>query len=131
MKQASLFLKAILSHNSTIVQKCGKRIFPIAAPAGVKDFPFVTFDHSSTPGNGTKDGTVRDIDAFVSIVSRTALEAEELSDSIIPSMVLFYETPQNEFADTFEFPEFVKEEELYVPEVEAYVVRLHLNFETK
>ena len=131
MKQASLFLKAILSHNVQIGRKCGSRIFPIAVPAGVKEFPFVTFEHSSTPGDRTKDGEERKIDAVISSVSRTALEAEELSDSIIPAMRSFYGTIQNTFDDVFTCPEFDKEDEMYVPEVDAYVVRLNLNFETK
>ena len=132
MKQASLFLKAILTNNTSITTACGSRIYPIAAPAGVKDFPFVTFEHQSRPGDDTKDGEERIIDAVFSIVSRTALEAEELSDSILPAMYAFYENAEvNTYGDVFFEPEFVKEEEMYVSDVDAFVVRLHINFETK
>ena len=132
MKQASLYLKAIIESNSTITTACGSRIYPIAAPAGVNDFPFVTFEHQSRPGDDTKDGEERIIDAVFSIVSRTALEAEELSDSILPAMYAFYENAEvNTYGDVFCEPEFAKEEEMYVSDVDAFVVRLHINFETK
>ena len=131
MKQASLFLKDILTNNTSITTACGSRIYPIAAPAGVKDFPFVTFEHQSRSGDDTKDGEERIIDAVFSIVSRTALEAEELSDSILPAMYAYCESESNTFAETFYDPDFVKEEELYVTEIDAFVVRLHITFETK
>ena len=131
MKQASLFLKDILTNNTSITTACGSRIYPIAAPAGVKDFPFVTFEHQSRPGDGTKDGEERIIDAVFSIVSRTALEAEELADSILPQMYAYYENPQlNEFADTFSEPDFVNEKELYADDVDAFMISLQITFET-
>lgn len=132
MKQASLFLKKILENNAAIVAACGNRIFPIAAPAGIKDFPFVTFEHQSRPSDGTKDGEERIIDAVFSIVSRTALEAEELSDSILPAMFAFCENAElDNYMDVFSEPEFSKEEELYVEEIDAFIVRLNITFETK
>lgn len=131
MKQASLFLKKILENNAAIVVACGNRIFPIAATAGIKDFPFVTFEHQSRAGDGTKDGSERVIDAMFSIVSRTALEAEELADSILPQMYAYYENPSlNEFADTFSEPDFVNEKELYADDVDAFMVSLQITFET-
>jgi len=131
MKQASLYLKALLDDNSALTTACSSRIYPIAAPAGVNEFPFVTFEHSSRPGDGTKDGDERAIDAVISVISRTALEAEELSDSILPAMYAYCESESNTFAETFYDPDFVKEEELYVTEIDAFVVRLHITFETK
>ena len=132
MKQASLFLKAILTNNTSITTACGSRIYPIAAPAGVKDFPFVTFEHQSRPGDDTKDGEERIIDAVFSIVSRTALEAEELADSILPQMYAYYENPSlNEFSDTFSEPDFVNEKELYADDVDTFMISLQITFETK
>ena len=131
MKQASLYLKALIESNSTITTVCGSRIYPIAAPAGVNDFPFVTFEHQSRPGDGTKDGDKRVIDAAISVVSRTALEAEELSDSLLPAMYSNCESENNTFSGTFYDPEFSKEEELYVAEIDAFIVRLNITFETK
>ena len=131
MKQASLYLKALIESNSTITTACGSRIYPIAAPAGVNDFPFVTFEHQSRPGDGTKDGNKRVIDAAISVVSRTALEAEELSDSFLPAMYSYCESESNTFSGTFYDPDFSKEEELYVAEIDAFIVRLNITFETK
>ena len=131
MKQASLYLKALIRSNSTITTACGSRIYPIAAPAGVNDFPFVTFEHQSRPGDGTKDGDKRVVDAAISVVSRTALEAEELSDSLLPAMYNYCESDSNTFSGTFYDPDFSKEEELYVAEIDAFIVRLNITFETK
>ena len=131
MKQASLYLKALIESNSTITTACGSRIYPIAAPAGVNEFPFVTFEHQSRPGDGTKDGDKRVIDAAISVVSRTALEAEELSDSLLPATYSYCESESNTFSGTFYDPDFSKEEELYVPDIDAFIVRLHITFETK
>lgn len=131
MKQASLFLKEILNNNPTIKAACGTRIYPIAAPAGVADFPFVTFAHSSMPNTGTKDGITRIVDAAISVVARTALQAEELADSILPAMYSWYEdTEKNTFLTTFTEPEFNSEKETYVVGVDAFVVELSINFET-
>ena len=131
MKQASLFLKEILDNNPTIKAACGNRIYPIAAPAGVAEFPFVTFEHSSTPDAGTKDGSRRMMNASISVVARTALQAEELADSILPAMYSWYEdTEKNTFLTTFSEPEFDSEKETYVAGVDAFVVGLSINFET-
>ena len=131
MKQVSLYLKEILNNNPAIKAACGKRIYPIAAPAGVADFPFVTFEHSSMPNTGTKDGTTRIVDATISVVARTALQAEELADSILPAMYSWYEdTEKNTFLTTFSEPEFGSEKETYVVGVDAFVVGLSINFET-
>lgn len=132
MKQASLFLKAILEHNQTVTQAVGSRIYPIAAPAGVDTFPFVTFDHSSLPDIGTKDGDVRIITADVTFVSRTAIEAEGLSDSFLPAMYAFYEDETNNtFANDFYEPEFVSESEIYIQDIDAFAVNMKIKFETK
>ena len=131
MKQASLYLKALIESSSAITTACGSRIYPIAAPAGVNEFPFITFEHQSRPGDGTKDGDERVIDAAISVVSRTALEAEELSDSLLPAMYNYCESESNTFSGTFYDPDFSKEEELYTPDIDAFIVRLHITFETK
>lgn len=131
MKQASLFLNTILNHTHSVKSTCGKRIYPLVAPAGVPGFPFATYEHQSRPGNGTKDGTKREIYAIFSIVGRTALEVEDIADGILPSMYSYCEDPDlNDFSEVFSEPDFEKEEEVYDDRIDAYIVRVHINFET-
>lgn len=126
MIQASLFLKNILNDNDDVVQACGDRIYPIAAPAGTV-FPFVSFSHSSVADIGTKDGSVRTITADITFTGRTAQEVEELADSFLPAMFDYYE---NEGSDYFDEPEFVSEGEAYIEDIDAFAVNMKIKFET-
>ena len=46
-------------------------------------------------------------------------------------MYSYCESESNTFSGTFYDPDFSKEEELYVPDIDAFIVRLHITFETK
>lgn len=127
MKQASLYIKSMLDASSEIKAKVSDRIWPIAATAGTDQWPFITFRHSSVGDAGTKDSKARIITAEILTVSRTALEAEELADMIMPAF--YAHATDNETFDRFDVPDFVSESEEYAPDIDSFIVKTTVTFE--
>ena len=56
-----LHVKRVLAKNAEVVGYVGDRVYPLAVPNGVEQFPFICYDTSGASGERTKDGLVNDV----------------------------------------------------------------------
>lgn len=124
-----LHIKRVLEQEEAVTRYVGNRIFPVVAPLGVDDFPFVGYDMSGGTGDSTKDGTTDDVVTVqISVVAKSYEEAILIGNAVryaFEGKTAVYE----EFAVT-ECANVTYNDE-YFDNIEAYALNLNIDFRTE
>ena len=124
-----LHIKRMLEQEEAVTRYVGNRIFPVVAPLGVDDFPFVGYDMSGGTGDSTKDGTTDDVVTVqISVVAKSYEEAILIGNAVryaFEGKTAVYE----EFAVT-ECANVTYNDE-YFDNIEAYALNLNIDFRTE
>lgn len=124
-----LHIKRVLEQEEAVTRYVMNRIFPVVAPLGVDDFPFVGYDMSGGTGDSTKDGTTDDVVTVqISVVAKSYEEAILIGNAVryaFEGKTAVYE----EFAVT-ECANVTYNDE-YFDNIEAYALNLNIDFRTE
>lgn len=124
-----LHIKRVLEQEEAVTRYVGNRIFPVVAPLGVDDFPFVGYDMSGGTGDSTKDGTTDDVVTVqISVVAKSYEEAILIGNAVryaFEGKTAVYE----EFAVT-ECANVTYNDE-YIDDFGAYALDLNIDFRTE
>ena len=123
-----LHIKRVLEQEEAVTRYVGNRIFPVVAPLGVDDFPFVGYDMAGGTGDSTKDGTTDDVVTVqISVVAKSYEEAILIGNAVryaVEGKKAVYE----EFAVTECANVTYKDE--YLDDLGAYALDLNIDFRT-
>ena len=124
-----LHIKRVLEQEEAVTRYVGNRIFPVVAPLGVDDFPFVGYDMAGGTGDSTKDGTTDDVASVrLSVVAKSYEEAILIGNAVryaFEGKTAVYE----EFAVT-ECANVTYNDE-YIDDFGAYALDLNIDFRTE
>lgn len=124
-----IHINETLAASEAIVRKVGDRVFPIVAPAGVEDYPYIVYQSSTQPAETTKDGVLFDnVATSVTVVSKSYGEAVALAHDV---RLALESRPDIEY-ERFEVYGVTYEgsSEMWLDDIAAYAVELSFSFLT-
>ena len=123
-----LHVKRVLAKNAEVVGYVGDRVYPLAVPNGVGQFPFICYDTSGASGERTKDGLVNDV-AMVAL----SVIAKKYEDAIkIGNLVRYAFDGKGAQYDEFRVQTCrnITYNDEYIADLDAYSVNFSMDFIT-
>ena len=123
-----LHVKRVLENEPDIVGFVGDRIYPLAVPHGVSQFPFICYDTSGSSGTSTKDGLANDVASVsLSVIAKRYEEA-----ILIGNLVRYAFDRKRAKYKEFEVTDcmnIVYNDE-YIADLDSYALNLSMDFKT-
>lgn len=123
-----LHIKRILGKSQNVTGCVSDRIYPIAVPQGVGQFPFICYDTSGSSGTSSKDGIVNDIATVsIAVISKKYEEAMTIGNLVryaFEGKRAKYE--EFEVTDCFN----ISYNDEYIADLDAYALNLSMDFKT-
>jgi hypothetical protein len=124
-----LHIKRVLGGNKDVVKFVDDRIFPIAVPNGVSQFPFICYDTNGTSGQSTKDGFVNDMASVgISVIGKNYEEVIVIGNLI--RRAFERKRVKYEEFEVIDCMNIVYNDE-YIADIDSYSLNLSMDFKTK
>lgn len=124
-----IHINEALAASEAIVSKVGDRVFPIVAPSGVEDYPYIVYQSTMGEPELTKDGVLHDnVATTITVVSKSYGEAIEIANEVRNELE-FVEVKHDRFAVTW--CSYAGGGEMWLDDLAAYAIEMSFNFETK